>query len=1345
MTGRRNLSLQYSRKSDAIWKTIGKGNGMKHFFCAVLLLSAGSSFAGSAIPLQWSMIQPGKGGRYEFKMKGNAFELKMKRLPGGERAAAIAVSNVNARIPSQDKLLFSCRGRNANPVKVTLILSYRDGSRIKAPFGPAFSVSGPDWKHYTISLDRDFKLADALYEIRQLKFVANITAAPAGTECGIEVGNIRFSSSEDAVFSAAAKEVIVHPNSPLEKEKRTVRGNALKVYFHLDNEDYNRIFRNRRQMKPLLDNPQYAGFREMLLESVRDQTELVRSPEDADVIVYSSTLADPDAAGRIADAVRKRGIPLFAASDVADPEIESMLPVVLESLEAKGFPERKRLAPSDSALLPDGLMWNRAAFGVYRSVKLRQSGRVLLKFEDGAPAVVEGCAGKGIVVYSTFTLGSALIPDSASYDRFLLQVLSSLSGRRLRPVPPKRIPAEDGWIPGAGEENFGRFGIRLGDGLLVESISNMLTAGKGALEYAFDSKAGEQLLLSSWDFTSANGTVKREINWDWKWSDIGKVQLTSHVPIPAEWKGRTVCFLAEGGIDDLAEVRFNGVLIGKVTKEMPHYWDRPHRYRIAPELIRFGEENTIRIDAENLRGNGGFGKCPELVVVEAGNPIRNLTVDRINWLGKGGVVSDAGGRLCRFDTSLAFPGIRWEVFRPEIHLSLTNLADYAAYCRKGVIRIVDLQKEKTLEADWDEPWLLLFRDAGEFPLLLVFSRKMSSITSCRTGKSFSGFTLRREPEIGMITPLWLTGSKPVDSRGWKNGLPGEIVRKIRAWYPRAFHYPVDCREFFRIEGTRIALKTKYAYRSAESDWAVKSVPYAPISPLAWQMRGSLTESMNVYGTGLITSVGEFALAENTDTARWSLPLPPDSSSRQIPGIAETSKVSAVVNRVFSEGNRWSAGGRTTFQAWTPQYPMGRNFPECSNISLHAWVMGLNQLLNAPFLLTPENRGKFLKRLRIRYFEPVERFRQKAAVRWREEPFSGIRYPIYFSSFYTHPTRYAEGTGTGLDYGDQNETLFVIFSMAQQLADRFGQRDFVQANWNFLKQAARFLLVSDDWGYLASHCRESGSGSMIDMLNCEYAAMLKLARLAEIAGDEELRLQALYRAARRMVPTLARLTFLKFAREQNLNRYAENLAFSVGFKEDGAAYRVKGVPPKAIDLFDMSQGTPEELVELYRSRATAPIEPYLERLREHLQRKKGSAQDGAMADILARMPGTSPEGLRKILTELLNNESSLKRLGADWPGITLPAYVNSILSGIYSAPGIAEARLLNLRDAVYDPVRKTLRILADAIPESRLSLDGNGNLLELTVNGKPCATVPDGNVIRIELVPGVNRIEAKYRK
>ena len=1310
---------------------------------SALLLVSGTVFSETTVPDRWILIQEAPGGNYEFKPDGNGFLLNLKRNTNPARAAATLVANINTKMPSQDKLLFSCRGRNANPIKLTLILSYRDGKKVTAPFGPAFSISGTGWKNYTLSLDTDFKLGDALYEIRQLKFVANITAAPAGTECGLEIRNIRFASPDDIGFAAKQSEIIVQLP---ERKKTPISSSALKVFFHLDNEDGNQVFRNRRQTKAIHDAPPpYAGFRALLLKTVEGETRRVSSPAEADVIVYSSTLPDPKRAGEIAEAVKQRGIPLFAASEIADPAIAALLPVTLRHLPAEGLPERKKLDNSATTLLPEKRRWNPASFGIYRDLRLRSGGNVLLKFADGSPAVIQGRAGKGQVIYSTFTPGTELIPDPEAYDRFFLQVLSHLSGKTLSPQEPERQAENDGWTAGAGEENFGRFGIRLGDGLLTENISNTLSVGQGALEYSFDSGEKKQLPLPRWTYRPLNGNGKsRSIAWDWKWPFVGKVELTAECRIPADWNGETILFAAEGGIDDLAEVYFNGQLLGRVTKEMPRYWDRPHRYRIAPERIRFGKSNTIRIVSENLRGFGGFGKCPELTVARKDKTVRTFRPDRASWLGKGGILSCDGKAFCRFDTSLAFPGIRWEIFPSSVHLSLSNLADYAAYLRDGKVRIVDLRKVGEVDGNWDEPWLLLFRDAEEFPLLLVFSRKMETIAPTRSGDQVNGLFLRNDAAVGMVTPLWLTGSRRIDSRSWKTGLPAEILRSIRFWYPKAFRYPVECREFFRLEGERIALKTTYRYRTTDSgDWNVTAKPFAPISPLAWQMRGILTETENVSGTGLITSLGEFALAENSDTAFWSLPRPSDASLSVRPRIKDPSDATATANRIFSEGNRWSAGGRTRFQDWTPPYPLGKNYPECANLSFHAWVMGLNQLLLAPFQLTDENRGAFLNRLRLRYFEPVERFRHKAATRWREEPFSGIRYPIYFSSFYRQSTRYAEGTGTVLDYGDQNETAFLILSMAQQLADRFGQKEFVCSNWNFLKQAARLLLVSDDWGYLSCHCRESGGGAMIDMLNCEYAGMLKLARLAEIAGDEATHRQALYRAARRMVPTLARLSFLEFTKTHRLNAYPNNLAYCVGFKEDGAVYRTKGVAPKEIDLYDMSQGTPEELIELYNRYAPGVSAPYLKAVRENI-RKQPSAWKGSLLDILARTGAASPKELRELLTAILGDSPSLTSMGRDWPGITLPAYVNSVLAEIHSAPRIAEARLLNFHDAVYDPAEKTLHIETDALAESSLILESGNGIAQLLVNGKEQTPDSKDGLVRIPLRTGTNRIRVQYR-
>jgi hypothetical protein len=77
---------------------------------------------------------------------------------------------------------------------------------------------------------------------------------------------------------------------------------------------------------------------------------------------------------------------------------------------------------------------------------------------------------------------------------------------------------------------------------------------------------------------------------------------------------------------------------------------------------------------------------------------------------------------------------------------------------------------------------------------------------------------------------------------------------------------------------------------------------------------------------------------------------------------------------------------------------------------------------------------------------------------------------------------------------------------------------------------RYETVIDDYAFHASTCREFGQGSFIDMLNGEYAAFISFARLAKINGDTETEEEALYRAAKRGIPTLARLNYLEYIAE-----------------------------------------------------------------------------------------------------------------------------------------------------------------------------------------------------------------------
>lgn len=1278
---------------------------MKNLLFACLILFTGASSlcatpnaeAGKNKKADWNLVLPGEGGRYELlSVSPEEFVFKMTVEEAVKPVRAQLCRTINKQMHSQNKLIFECRTVNDVPVELHFVLSYKDGMKSVTKFGPRLQVKSREFKTFVLGVDTEFRLGDALFHIWQLKVTPSMTGAVIGTVGGVEMRNLRFAKPEEAGIISGKNEIIVHP---LSRPQITTNTDALKIYFHFDNEDYGTVFGGRGKAPVFQDRCQYPGFRDMLLETVRDQATIVASPEEADLIICSVARPDPAIAVRIAAAVRN-GTPLLAAGEVADPEIAALLPVTVMRRTSDRLPDR---APIRSCQKNDvrfaGL--NPACFGMYWHVQLKPGSRTLLEYGDGTSALVEGNAENGRVWYCAFGFGSDLVPGKTAHDAFLLRAISELSGRKLREEPRKiAMPDADGYMPGFSGENFGRFGFALGDGLLVESINNFLGVINGGQEYGFSSASLPKITISKWEVASVNAVPplsERKVDHLFKYSGIGKFRWNSSLTIPEKWRDKTVVFAVEGGIDDTAEVYFNDTLIGKVTADMPEYWKRPHRYQIDPSLIRFGAENLIRIETENLRGQGGFGTCPELIALSGRNESWKLTPDRINALGKGGVIIEPGGSSRRFDTSLAFPGVRWEIFSDYVEMGLHNIVDFAAYPTSKGVCMTDLRKITELSSDWSGPWLLLFRRGVERPLLMVFDRRPETIKIHHTGEAVSGLGIRRTGGIGMILPLWLYGRQTVDSTGWLAEIPEETLRRIAFWVPRATLYPVAIDESFRIDEARkkVLIRSRFSYHQADGEWAIKDArPFAPVPPLAYFTKGMLFESEEAKDENLVTSYGSYAAHDNSDTVNWSLPLPEPVLSA-IPGVTGFLQEEKIANELFADGVRFMAGGGVRQTDWTPAYPQGKKFKIVQNMNLHGYLHGAAQVVTTPYLLNEVNRGLMARRLLTRIFEPIELYQYKAATRWREEPMSGIRYPIYFNNRHVHGTKYAAGTGTVMNYADANETAYMILTVMQALADRYGQRDFVLANGNFIRHVARLLLVSDDYGYLACHCRESGQSATIDMLNCEYSAMMKLARLAEILGDEPLRRQALYRGARRMVPTLGRFGFGKYAAENGLTAYPEAVAFCVGFSEDSFSFRTKGTPPSELDLYDMSQGIPLDIAPLYRKYLNGVQE--LVYFQSAVYPKLFNADGNyrmheSLLSILAQDSEIAPEILRKAMTSKLADVAFLKRRRSDWGGMAVSAYLAEVLFCLVEKPlRIHTAKDLDLRCFEYDPMSKTLYI------------------------------------------------------
>ena len=125
-------------------------------------------------------------------------------------------------------------------------------------------------------------------------------------------------------------------------------------------------------------------------------------------------------------------------------------------------------------------------------------------------------------------------------------------------------------------------------------------------------------------------------------------------------------------------------------------------------------------------------------------------------------------------------------------------------------------------------------------------------------------------------------------------------------------------------------------------------------------------------------------------------------------------------------------------------------------------------------------------------------------------------------------------GSRIIYGDSNETVRMIVMCLQKLADQFGQPDVVKANWDTVsREVVSYIYAIDSWAYLCSGCLEWGGPGTVDMLNSEVGCMMEYARLAQIAGDEAEYAQAIYRAARRACPTMARFVMQDYYGDNGL--------------------------------------------------------------------------------------------------------------------------------------------------------------------------------------------------------------------
>ena len=559
----------------------------------------------------------------------------------------------------------------------------------------------------------------------------------------------------------------------------------------------------------------------------------------------------------------------------------------------------------------------------------------------------------------------------------------------------------------------------------------------------------------------------------------------------------------------------------------------------------------------------------------------------------------------------------------------------------------------------------------------------------------------------MIVPTWIWGSRTVDTRGCAKGLPDEAVARIDEWYPRAFRYPVALRERFRLnekEGM-VEIRDDFEYLETADAFRTPTRPYAAIPPVAASLGAKgpdwFRAEANAQRTSLVTRYGPLLVADGQSRVDWAIRIPRQDLST-LPHASGFEKYDALFNAQFADAVNFTCGGGVRVD-----YAGDRaGAADAPNLALHGSLLGMSRNTPNPYGYTEENRRLIRRRLAWRLLEPLEDISYKAVCRYRREPFSGRRYTIYMNSPRNISTVYEPAAfGSRIIYGDSNETVRMIVMCLQKLADQFGQYDVVKANWDTIsREVVSYMYAIDCWTYLCSGCLEWGGPGTVDMLNSEVGCMMEYARLAQIAGDEAEYAQAIYRAARRACPTLARFVMQDYYGDNGLAARA-TLGLGLGFTESGAVFRpLERTRVWDCELFDMSEGIPNALVALYRDWGVEQLQreyiPYVLRATE---------KDDLRYTVLATVGlvgGCTNERLREKLDEVVGFKKLNAWLHTDWPGMDTCSYAEYIYHRLVDSPVITDCRGINLHDAQYDVKTRTLTLdFTPVAPDAALAVEG----------------------------------------
>ncbi|GAT32601.1 hypothetical protein TSACC_21000 [Terrimicrobium sacchariphilum] len=354
---------------------------------------------------------------------------------------------------------------------------------------------------------------------------------------------------------------------------------------------------------------------------------------------------------------------------------------------------------------------------------------------------------------------------------------------------------------------------------------------------------------------------------------------------------------------------------------------------------------------------------------------------------------------------------------------------------------------------------------------------------------------------------------------WDEGLLADRARLLTRFLRT---YPVDCREYYKVEANTVRILNEFSYdRWGQPGW--QAADYAPIPPIYSWARDSLGwtgipvgVSPKGTGKGVATPIGPWRWEEG-NTLAYELPRV------------------AAPHAAFPRRSEFES----TIKSIEAEIHEAVKKPPLSVESNHPWIMAYykrwtHALIGGGFLAN-ESRSELLdvaRPLVRRMYEPSS---------WipRKERFTGE--PYYIRGWRDRHMLPAM-------FGDPNSNVGQAAYSTYLYAKYSGDWALVEELWPRIMDTLRIFEVLNDWAVPQTTSREAVKFSSIDMDTIAYAGLAAMERMAEVLGKTEDLERIAYLRTKIAAATALRLNFVHY-----LDPKGEFPAlFGVGFAEDGPA-------------------------------------------------------------------------------------------------------------------------------------------------------------------------------------------------